>query len=161
MYSTAVNGIFDSNVDIEYLCIPAVDILPHGKTEHVTLGPILDSKAFINGNYCVMENIFLEQLQYNCKTAFNDRLFLVYRDQKTAKLIQSCKEEWVEAEGAYDSHKWVLPIPGLWHVQLNFLYMVMHTFYGGEEAVQQFSALYTHINHLGRRNISREKALFH
>ena len=46
-------------------------------------------------------------------------------------------------------------------MRLNFLYMVMRTFYGGEEAAQQFSALYTHINHLGRRNIPREKAPFH
>ena len=37
----------------------------------------------------------------------------------------------------------------------------MRTFYRGEEAAQQFLALYTHINHLGRRNISREKALFY
>jgi len=159
-YPTAVNSIFDSNADIEYPRIPAVDILPHGRTEHVTLGPILDSEASINGNYRVMENIFLEQLQYNRETTFNDRLFLVYGDQKTAKLIRSCKEERVEAEGAYDSHKWVLPIPGLWHVRLNFRYMVMHTFYGGEEAMQQFSVLYTYINHLGRRNIPKEKAPF-
>ena len=160
-YPAAVDGIFDSNADIEYPRMPVVDVLPHGRTEHVTLGPILDSEASINGNYRVMENIFLDQLQYNRETAFNDRLFLVYGDQKTAKLIRSCKEERVEAECAYDSHKWVLPIPGLWHVRLNFLYMVMRTFYGGEEAAQQFSALYTHINHLGRRNIPREKAPFH
>ena len=160
-YPAAVDGIFNSNADIEYPCMPVVDILPHGRTEHVTLGPILDSEASINGNYRVMENIFLDQLQYNRETAFNDRLFLIYGDQKTAKLIRSCKEERVEAECAYDSHKWVLPIPGLWHVRLNFLYMVMRTFYGGEEAAQQFSALYTHINHLGRRNIPREKAPFH
>ena len=37
----------------------------------------------------------------------------------------------------------------------------MCTFYRGEEAAQQFSALYTHINHLRRRNIPREKAPFH
>jgi len=37
----------------------------------------------------------------------------------------------------------------------------MHTFYRGEEAMQQFLALYTYINHLGRRNIPREKALFY
>jgi hypothetical protein len=59
-------------MDIKYPRILAVDILPHGRTEHVTLGPILDSKAFINGNYCIMENIFLEQLQYNRETTFND-----------------------------------------------------------------------------------------
>ena len=71
-YPAAVDGIFDSNVDIEYPRMPVVDVLPHGRTEHVTLGPILDSKASINGNYCVMENIFLDQLQYNCETAFNN-----------------------------------------------------------------------------------------
>ena len=37
----------------------------------------------------------------------------------------------------------------------------MRTFYRGKEAAQQFLALYTHINHLGRRNIPREKALFY
>ena len=61
----------------------------------------------------------------------------------------------------YDSHKWVLPILGLWHMRLNFLYMVIYTFYGGEEATQQFSALYAYINYLGRRNIPREKAPFY
>ena len=46
-------------------------------------------------------------------------------------------------------------------MRLNFLYIVIHTFYGGKEAVQQFSTLYTHINHLGRCNIPREKAPFY
>ena len=55
----------------------------------------------------------------------------------------------------------MLPILGLWHVQLNFLYIVICIFYGGEEAAQQFSALYTYINHLRRRNIPRKKALFY
>ena len=71
-YPAAVDGIFDSNADIEYPRMSVVDVLPHGRTEHVTLGPILDSEASINGNYRVMENIFLDQLQYNHKTAFND-----------------------------------------------------------------------------------------
>ena len=55
-----VNNIFDFNVDIEYLYILAVDILPYRRTEYITLGPILDSKASINGNYYIIENIFLE-----------------------------------------------------------------------------------------------------
>ena len=59
-YPTAVNSIFDSNADIEYPRILVVDILPYRRTEYVTLGLILDSKAFINSNYRVMENIFLE-----------------------------------------------------------------------------------------------------
>jgi len=93
--------------------MPVVDILPYRRTKYITLGPILNSEAFINGNYHIIENIFLDQLQYNYETTFNDWLFLVYRDQKTIKLIQLYKEERVEAEYAYNSHKWVLPIPGL------------------------------------------------
>jgi len=60
--------------------MPVVNILPYRRIEYITLGPILDSEAFINGNYCVIENIFLDQLQYNRETTFNDWLFLVYRD---------------------------------------------------------------------------------
>ena len=55
-----VNDIFNSNIDSKYLCILVVDILPYKRTEYITLGPILDSKAFINGNYYIIENIFLE-----------------------------------------------------------------------------------------------------
>ena len=79
-YPTAVNSIFNSNTDIKYLYILAVDILPYKKTEHITLKPILDSEASINSNYYVIENIFLKQLQYDHKTAFNNWLFLVYKD---------------------------------------------------------------------------------
>ena len=46
-------------------------------------------------------------------------------------------------------------------MRLNFLYIVIYIFYRGEKAIQQFSVLYPYINHLGRRNIPREKALFY
>jgi hypothetical protein len=55
-----VNGIFNSNIDIKYPRMLVVDILPYGRIEYITLGPILNSKAFINSNYRVMENIFLD-----------------------------------------------------------------------------------------------------
>jgi len=40
--------------------MPVVNILPYRRTKHITLGPILNSEAFINGNYYVIENIFLD-----------------------------------------------------------------------------------------------------
>jgi len=57
-----------------------VDILLYRRIEYITLRPILNSEASINSNYYIIENIFLDQLQYNCETAFNNWLFLVYRD---------------------------------------------------------------------------------
>ena len=75
-----VNGIFDFNIDIKYPYILVVDILPYKRIEYITLRPIFNSKASINGNYYVIKNIFLDQLQYNYKTAFNNWLFLIYRN---------------------------------------------------------------------------------
>ena len=49
-----------------------IDVLYYKRTEHITLRPILDSKASINSNYYIIKNIFLDQLQYNYKTAFNN-----------------------------------------------------------------------------------------
>ena len=60
IYPTAANGIFNSNIDIKYLYILVVNILPFRRTEYITLKPILDSKAFINSNYYIIENIFLK-----------------------------------------------------------------------------------------------------
>ena len=54
-----VNGIFNSNADIKHPRIPVVNILPYRRIEYITLGLILNSKAFINGNYYITENIFL------------------------------------------------------------------------------------------------------
>jgi len=36
-----------------------VDILLYRRTEYITLRPILNSEVFINGNYRVIKNIFL------------------------------------------------------------------------------------------------------
>ena len=67
-----VNGIFNANIDIKYPRILVVNILLYKRIEHITLGPIFNSKVFINSNYRVIKNIFLDQRQYNYKTAFNN-----------------------------------------------------------------------------------------
>ena len=57
-YPTIVNSIFDFNADIKYLYIPAVNILPYRIIEYITLKPILNSEAFINGNYYIINFFF-------------------------------------------------------------------------------------------------------
>ena len=64
-YPAAVNSIFKLNTELKYLCILKIDILLSIKTTHINLGPIIESEASINGNYCVLKIIFLEQLQLN------------------------------------------------------------------------------------------------
>ena len=57
-----------------------IDILPSVKITHVNLGPIIESKASINGNYYILEMIFLKQLQFNYDNDFQNQLYLVYSD---------------------------------------------------------------------------------
>ena len=59
-YPAAVNGIFESNTELEYPRMLEIDILLSVKTTHVNLGPIMESEAFINNNYCILKTIFLE-----------------------------------------------------------------------------------------------------
>ena len=121
----------------------------------------MESEASINGNYRVLKTIFLEQLQLNRNNDFQDRLYLVYGDQKTAKLIRTYKQERAEAALLYNSHRWVLPVLGLQHLRLNFLYIIIRTFFGGKQYAQQYSTLYTYINYLGRQNIPIERPPFY
>ena len=67
-----INGIFNFNINIKYPYILVVNILPYKKIEYITLTSIFNSKAFINSNYYIIKNIFLDQLQYNYKAAFNN-----------------------------------------------------------------------------------------
>lgn len=153
--------VFQSDSNSKYPHVPVLDVLKSTKTTHVTLGPILEDEASISANYHVLENIFLKQLSLERENDFNDRLYLVYGNQKTARLIRACRRERAKSKSAYNRHEWVLPVPGLWHLRLNFLYMVMKAHFGGAKYSQQYSTLYTHMNHLGRRNIPVERAPFH
>jgi len=62
MYPVTINSIFKSNTKLKYLRIPKINILLFIKTTHINLGPIIKSKASINGNYCILKTIFLKQL---------------------------------------------------------------------------------------------------
>ena len=141
--------------------MPEINILLSIKTTYINLGPIIESKASINSNYYILKTIFLEQLQLNRDNNFQDRLYLVYSDQKTIKLIRAYKRKQAEAALLYNSYRQVLPILGLQHLQLNFLYIIIRTFFSSKQYAQQYSTLYTYINYLRRRNIPIERPPFY
>ena len=141
--------------------MPKINILLFIKITYINLGPIIKSKAFINDNYRVLKIIFLEQLQLNYNNNFQDRLYLIYNDQKTAKLIYAYKREWTEAALLYNSYCQVLPVLGLQHFWLNFLYTIIRTFFSNKKYIQQYFTLYTYINHLRRQSIPIKRPPFY
>ena len=64
--------MFRNKSDYKYPQMLVVDILPPARLKHVTLGPILESEALIDGNYRVIENIFLRQLYLDRRKNFDD-----------------------------------------------------------------------------------------
>lgn len=160
VYPTAIENIYKDNT-MNQLSMPQLDILPCNRTEDITMGAIMEDEATVVGNYRVLENIFSGQLGIDKPTGFQERLYLVYGDQKTCSLIRSCQRQRFETSDVYHRLEWALPIAGLWHLRLNYLRMIMKTFFGGRKYANQYSTLYFQINHLNRRNIPKESAPFH
>ena len=63
---------------------------------HCSLGPIPHDESSNAGNILILENIF--QRQYRLPdSAFEQRLFLIYGDQKTTQQIRSLKQRREQA----------------------------------------------------------------
>jgi hypothetical protein len=138
--------------------MPVIDVLAPTKTIHGSLGPIPHDESSNAGNIQILENIF--QHQYHLpESAFEQRLFLIYGDQKTTQRIRSIKQRREEAERPYDRLQWALPVPALFHLRMNYLYMISRLHFGGPHGDQ--STLYDAMNFWTRKKISKSKADFY
>src|SRR5436190_11919281 len=115
--------------------MPKIDILPPRKTVHRPLGPIPHDESSNAGNLAVLENIFRGQYRLPDYT-FEKRLFLVYGDQKTTQRLRTIKRRRRESEQPFDSLQWVLPVPALFHLKMNLLYMISRVHFGGQDKDQ-------------------------
>ena len=142
-YPESVKSIFAKS-NITYPAMPAVELLDPRKTDSKTLGPILFNEGTLDGSYEVIESIYKHQFQLD-DTEFNDRLFLAFGDQKTSSLIRSMQAEQVDASAAYDRKDWLIGVAALFHLRMNFLWLMERTHYGTMEQ-QDASTLYHNIN---------------
>ena len=156
----ALKVAFPSQISrLEPPSIPVVDILPTQKTVHRSLGPIPHDESSNKGNIDVLTNIF--QAQYKLPDdVFHDRLFLVYGDQKTTQRIRTIKARRARSHQAFDSLRWVLPIPALFHIKMNYLYMISRTHFGIANDGSGASLHYA-MNVWHRKGVSRHKADFY
>jgi hypothetical protein len=147
----------------EHLTIemPRLEILPPEKTHSVNLGPINIGEGTIAGNYDVLENIFLQQLQLKRESNFSEKLIPVFGDLLTTNRIRSIKSERREELSAYERFNWLIPIPGFFHLKMNLLYSFGKSHRGDDNAVNNYSTLSSHIQALHRKNIPAGKAPFH
>ncbi|KAJ3453151.1 hypothetical protein MRS44_018806 [Fusarium solani] len=131
------------------------------ETAHLSLGPIPYDESTNAGNLDVLSNIFREQYQLPDE-AFKERLLLVYGDQKTTQRIRMIKSRRSRAAQAVDSLRWVLPVPALFHVRMNYLYryMLSRTHFGAAGDGSK-ATLYDAMNFWVRKGIQSKKADFY
>lgn len=156
-YPTSVESIFSTSA-IPYPVMPTIELLELRKTDSKTLGPILFNEGTLDGSYKVVESIYKHQFQLDDKE-FDNRLFLAFGDQKTSSLIRSMQAEQVDASAAYDRKDWLIGVAALFHLRMNFLWLMQRTHYGNMEQ-QDASTLYHNINFWGRKNILADRAAF-
>src|SRR5436190_3644756 len=138
--------------------MPKIDILPPRKTLHCPLGPIPHDESSNAGNLAILENIFRGQYHLP-DSAFEKRLYLVYSDQKTIQRLRTIKRHHQESEKLFDHLQWILPVPALFHLKMNLLYMISKAHFGGQDRDQ--SSLYDAMNFWGRKQIAQTKSEFH
>jgi hypothetical protein len=145
-------------VDFPLPVIPELDVLPLERTTHQSLASIPFDESTNVGNAEILDNIFRSQYKPE-EEVFNNGLFLIYGDQKIVARIRSLKRRRCEAAKPYDSLKWALPVPALFHLRMNHLYMISRNHFGAAKSDSK-STLYWAMNALSRRRIAREKSDF-
>jgi hypothetical protein len=139
--------------------MPRLDVLPRRKSVYSSLGPIPHDESTNMGNLNILENIF--QGQYNLPVEqFKNALYLIYGDQKTIQRIRTIKTRRRAAARAVDRLEWALPVPALFHLRMNYLFMLSRTHFGAACDGSQ-STLYHAMNLWSRKGISRAKSNFY
>jgi hypothetical protein len=141
------------------LVMPQIDVLTVRKTVHLSLGLIPHDESTNVGNLNVLSNIFKGQYKLPDEV-FEGRLYLIYGDQKTIQRLRTIKQRRARATLPVDSLKWALPVPALFHLRMNYLYMISRTHFGESDHASEAS-LCDAMNFWIRKGISIKKSDFY
>ena len=106
--------------------LPKIHRLPPIRSEWQSCAPIHKSEATNENNITILEDLFLTQSNRTREDPwFQQGLALCAGDLKTVERMLSVKDIGsTTASRPFDRLEWLLPIPGLWHLKLNYLLML-------------------------------------
>lgn len=162
----ALKAVYPEEVEKIYLrkpeLVPDLDTescLTPSPTVYHSLGPIRFDESTNAGNLRIVQNIFLEQYQLSKQDDFLHQLRLVYGDQKTVARLRSIKIRRVEETNPFESLRWLLPIPALFHLKMNWVALIHKTHYQETHSKNPSSLAYFR-NLLDRKKINERKPDF-
>ena len=164
IHSLTIKELFTDNPDLRPT-MPQVDVLPSNTRSDVHhLGAIFFNEGIMDETYSVHDEIWLKQLKFSRDISdrhFDDRLWLVWGDQKTAAFIRSIKREQRLASCPYDRRNWMLGPPAYFHILQALLFLIVRTHFLSPDGVDFTCNLRHDIQILGRTGVSQDSVQFH
>ncbi|KAI1818892.1 hypothetical protein F4861DRAFT_544588, partial [Xylaria intraflava] len=153
----AIMDLFKLEDPPEY---PAVDLVSYSDSPYIQLGAIFENEGTIDGVYQVHEELWKHRLEFK---EYDERLTLVYGDQKTTSFIRRIKQSQSEASDPWERKKWMVPVPALFHVELNLVEMIFRVFWDtGDKGVRSNAVISSDVNFFQRgRHINRKSIRYH
>ncbi|KAI1827953.1 hypothetical protein F4861DRAFT_535389 [Xylaria intraflava] len=117
---------------------PEVQRVTYSSSPYLQIGAIFEDEGTIDGVYRVHEELWQRRLEFK---EYDDRLTLVYGDQKTTSFIRRIKQSQSEASEPWERKKWMLPVPALFHIELNYIEMLFRVFWDTGDSKTRSSAV--------------------
>jgi hypothetical protein len=114
----------------------------------------------LSGVYALHEELWKRRLEFN---DYEDRLTLVYGDMKTTSFIRRIKQDQLEASDLWERKKWMLPVPALFHVELNYIELLFRKFWDtGSDGSFSSVTIFSDVQFFGRgRSIKKKDIKYH
>jgi len=147
---------------------PTSEVLDSTPQDLYQLGAIHYNCGTLDGTYEVHQAIMLNQFSLDIKAnsqQFREQLRLFHGDQKTVAFIRSVRSDQVDSECPYEKRDWLLPIPGLFHVQMHVQQVLLRTHWTAANqngaSTKSKHTLLSDLGFLSYTGISRDNAPFH
>ena len=122
------------HVHAAYPVVDRISIPQGARHVPVPLMPIQTSEDTTSGNIEVLRNIFREQLALSPEYFDQHPAILVGGDAKTVNRMWSAMLGATDNVDAYGRLEHVVPIPGLFHIQMHLIATIVKTHWGDEPA---------------------------
>lgn len=163
VHGEEINAVFDGR---EHLlpAFPKIDVLRPKKTIAHNPGASFYNEGTIEGTYGVHKDIWQRKFGLKEDDAAGDfatRLWLACGDNLSGSNSRAVQRDQMRASQAYDRRKWMLTIPGLFHVQMNLLHTIVRTHWKPQDRLFSKATLIHDVGYWNRSGISQDNAKFH
>ena len=173
LLSEAIRSVHGSSVDRIFEgpgstlpAFPVIDRLDHSSASQVkNLGAIYHDEGTIAGTYEVHNDIWLKQFGYSDEIEdrhFEERLWMVWGDQKTAELIRSLrKQQAAVAERSYERRSWMLGPPAYFHILQSLTYLLVRTHWSNPSGLHSPHNILHDISYWSRDGLDENNVKYH